>query len=65
MAIGDFDVVSISILPAEAEELLLVAPDAELAVPVAFECFQGVGRGNLQILQDGRFGGRACLDFVS
>ena len=45
MIIGDFDVVSISIFPAEADAPVLVDPDAQLAIPVAFKGFQVVGRG--------------------
>ena len=42
--IGDFDVVSISIFPAEAGAPLWVVSDAQLAAPTAIEGFQAVGR---------------------
>ena len=40
-----FDVVSISIFPVETDAPLWVDPDAKLAMPVAIEGFQAVGRG--------------------
>ena len=45
VVMGDFDVVSISIFPAEADAPVLVDPDVQLAMPVAFKGFQAVGRG--------------------
>lgn len=51
MVIGDFDVVGIAILPAEADAPLLIDSDTKLSTSITFEGFETVCGWNLQILQ--------------
>ncbi len=40
MVIDNFDVVSVSVPPFKADPELIIDPDAVLAFPVTFECFE-------------------------
>jgi len=53
VVIGDFDLVCIPALPAEAYAVLVVDPDAVPARPVAFEGFETVAGRNAQMVEGG------------
>lgn len=59
MVVGDFNVVSIPVLPAEANSPLLVDPDAVLSFPVAVKLFQTVSGRDTQVIQSER-----CVELI-
>jgi hypothetical protein len=50
VVIGDFDIMGVSVFPAEADPPLLVDADAELAVAISLQRFEPVGRWNPQVV---------------
>jgi hypothetical protein len=51
MAVCDFDIVSVSVAPGEADTPLPVDPDTVLSLSISFERFEVVVRRNPQVIQ--------------
>jgi hypothetical protein len=54
MVVGNFHVAGVSILPDEADVVLVVNPDAVLPFPLAFQGFQAIAWNRLQVAKRSR-----------
>jgi hypothetical protein len=51
MVVNDFDLGWPNLSPDKTDTILVVDPDAVLALPILLEGFQSVGRGNPEVMQ--------------
>jgi len=51
VVVGDFYIVGIATFPPETDSVLVIDPDAELALPITFQSFQPVTWGRFQIVK--------------